>query len=123
MNAPSPKKGLVESLSTLFEWLAGWSYDHRLPVLVLCLAVLGVSGYFSVQVRQDNSFEAYFDRKDPAYSTFLQFRDDFGSDEISYILYEAPDFAHGIWNLEVMKNIRDLTAELEEEVPFVDKVT
>ena len=123
MNAPSRKNGLVESLSAFFEQIAGWSYDHRVIVLFFCLTILGVCHYFAGQVRQDNSFEAYFDRNDPAYSTFLQFRDDFGSDEISYILYEAPDYEHGIWNMEVMEKIRDLTQALEDEAPFVDKAT
>ena len=43
----------------------------------------------------DSSYEAYFDPADPAYLAYEQFRDDFGSDEVSYILYEAPGFEHG----------------------------
>ncbi|WP_028313425.1 efflux RND transporter permease subunit [Desulfatibacillum aliphaticivorans] len=123
MKAQTRRNGLVDWLSALFEQIAGWSYDHRLIVLFLCLAVLGGSLFFAAQVRQDNSFEAYFDRSDPAYGAFLQFREDFGSDEISYILYEAPGIEHGVWNLEVMERIRDLTEALEDQVPFVDKVT
>ena len=48
--------------------------------------------------RVDSSFEAYFDPRDPTYQSYEQFRDDFGSDEISYILYEAPDAEHGVFD-------------------------
>ena len=48
---------------------------------------------------------------------------EFGSDETSYILYNATGFKHDIWNIEVMRKIADLTEALEKEVPFVKNVT
>lgn len=117
------KTDIVEILGSGFDKIGAWSYDHRWIVLAMCVAVLTVSGFFAYKVRPDNSFVAYFDRSDPTYQEFLQFRDDFGSDEISYILYEAPDYPHGVWNLEIMRKIQGLTNALEDEVPFVDKVT
>jgi hypothetical protein len=71
------------------------------------------------RARVDNSYEAYFDPDDPAYRAYEQYREDFGSDEVSYILYEAPGFEHGPWNIEVMRKIAQLTEALEEEVPFI----
>jgi predicted RND superfamily exporter protein len=41
---------------------------------------------------------------------------------VSYILYEAPGYEHGPWNLEVMRKIARLTTALEDEVPFVYEV-
>jgi len=113
----------IEHLSDLFGRLGVWSYDHRWIVCAGSLAVLAVFLYFASTTRSDSSFENYFDQDDPAYSAYKQYREDFGSDETSYILYEAPDFAHGPWNLEVMRKIQRLTAALEEEVPFVKEVT
>jgi predicted RND superfamily exporter protein len=115
-------RGAVDLLSELFERLGVWSYDHRWIVLGVCLLILGVCAVLASGIRFDNSFEAYFDPDDPAYAAYLQYRDDFGSDEVSYILYEAPDHEHGPWNLEVMRKIARLTAALEEEVPFIDEV-
>jgi predicted RND superfamily exporter protein len=121
----SPNGGgdYIEGLNRLFERIAGWSYDHRWIVLSICVAALAGCAYLASGVRTDNSFEAFFDRDDPVYDAYLQYRDDFGSDEVSYIVYEAPDHPHGPWNLEVMRKIEHLTEVLEEEVHFVKEVT
>jgi predicted RND superfamily exporter protein len=113
----------IERLSGFFERLGGWSYDHRWTVLSICVLVVAGSFFLASRTRYDNSFEAYFARDDPAYTAYLQYRDDFGSDEVSYLLYEAPGYPHGPWNLEVMRKIARLTEALEEEVPFVQEVT
>jgi predicted RND superfamily exporter protein len=113
----------IERLNRRFERLAGWSSAHPRTLLGLCLLLLAGAAVLAAGVRFDNSFEAYFDRDDPAYVAYLQYRQDFGSDEVSYILYEAPGIAHGPWSLEVMRKIARLTAALEDEVPFVKEVT
>jgi predicted RND superfamily exporter protein len=116
------EQSYIERLNLLFEWLGVWSYDHRWIVLVGCLAVLALFLYLASGIRSDSSFENYFDRDDPAYSAYNQYREDFGSDETSYLLYEAPDYPHGPWNIEVMRKIQRLTEALEEEVPFIKEV-
>jgi len=113
----------IERLSGFFERLGSRSYDHRWIVLSICLLLMGGCFLLASGIRYDNSFEAYFRRDDPAYIAYLQYREEFGSDEVSYILYEAPDHPHGPWNLEVMRKIGMLTEALEEEVPFVQEVT
>ena len=124
-STPIKKKqnGYVEIISEIFEKIGAWFYEHRWIVFFFCLLLLSVSAYFGSGVRFDNSFESYFAQNDPTYDAFLQFRDDFGSDEISYIVYEAPDLSNGPWNIEVMRNIDKLTKALEQEVPFVKEVT
>jgi predicted RND superfamily exporter protein len=116
-------RSYIEHLSDLFARLGVWSYDHRWIVFAASLAVLAFFLYFASTTRSDSSFENYFDQDDTAYSAYKQYREDFGSDETSYILYEAPEYAHGPWDLEVMHKIQRLTAALEEEVPFVKEVT
>jgi predicted RND superfamily exporter protein len=123
VNRSADDKDYIAASSRFFERFGGWSYDHRWIVFAVCLALVAASAFLASQVHFDNSFESYFDRNDPAYSTYLKFRDDFGSDEVSYILYEAPDHAYGVWNLEVMRAIRQLTRTLEDEVPFAKEVT
>ncbi len=113
----------IERSSRFFEWLGGWSYDHRWIVVSLCTLLFGLCAYLAKDVRFDNSFEAYFDSDDPVYAAYLQYREDFGSDETSFIVYEAPDYRYGPWNIEVMAKIKSLTEALESEVPFVKEVT
>jgi len=117
-SAPDP----IERLNRMFAAIGGWSFDHRWIVLatslLLLLGALGVAG----QVRVDNSFEAYFAAGDPAYQSYTEYRDLFGSDEISYILYSAPEAEHGIFDAKVMGQILELTTALEDEVPFIYQV-
>ncbi len=123
MDVPGPqRRNHAEWLGEVFERIGGWSFDHRGGVLLGCIALLGACVWLASGVRFDNSFESYFDNGDPAYRAYNRYRDDFGSDEISYILYEAPGRSHGVFDLEVMRSIRELTAELEA-VPFVKEVT
>jgi predicted RND superfamily exporter protein len=114
---------VVGFLNRRFAALAGWSFDHRGWVVATGLLLLAGSLALASRARIDNSYEAYFDLDDPAFTAYEQYREDFGSDEVSYILYEAPDFEHGPWSLEVMRKIAQLTRALEEEVPFVYEVT
>jgi len=113
----------VDWLNRWFERIGGGAYHYRWAVLLLCAALLCCGAWAASRVRFDNSFKSYFDQNDPAYKAFLEFREVFGSDEISYILYQAPESTHGIWDLEVMQKIRDLTRRLKQEVPFVKEVT
>ncbi len=113
----------IERLSSAFERIGSWSYDHRGTVLAASLGVLALFVLAASFARFDNSFENYFDTDDRVYSAYNRYRDDFGSDETSYILYEVPGKPHGPWNLEVMRRIQQLTETLEEEVPFISEVT
>ena len=115
-------RDLVAALNARFAALAGWSFDHRWIVLALCVAFVLGALRLSASARFDNSYEAYFDPEDEIYLAYERYREDFGSDEASYILYEAPDAAHGPWNLDVMRRVRQLTEALDEEVPFIYEV-
>lgn len=118
-----PARDLLTRLNEFFATLAGWSFDHRFIVVGLSALLLTGLLQLASGVRQDNSYQAYFDPDDPSALFYEQFRSDFGSDEVSYILYEAPEFEHGPWNLEVMRKLVSLTRVLEDEVPFVYEVT
>jgi predicted RND superfamily exporter protein len=125
VSAPDPrsKVGHLETLNAIFERIGAWSYDHRVVVLLVCLALLITSGWFASKTRFDNSVEGFFDTDDATYTSYVDYREKFGSDEISYVVYTVPDAPHGAFDLEAMRKIRDLTRRLEEEVPFVYSVT
>ncbi len=112
----------VDFLKNWFALTGGLAYRHRLAILLLCLAVLSVAVFFGSDVRFNNSFNAYFDEEDPTYTGFLDFREAFGSDETSYILYTVPQAEHGVWDIGVMRKIKSLTQRLEDDVPFVKEV-
>ena len=115
-----PRRDAMSGLGTLFEAVGAWSYDHRWIVIVASFAVWGLAGFLSSGARVDNSVAAFFDTDDPTYGAYLQYRDDFESDEIGYIVYRAEG---GAWDLGLMHKIEKLTRALEDEVPFVKEVT
>ena len=121
MNAPRPRD-LLARLNEGFAAVAAWSFDHRWVVLTLCAAAVAGALSLAAQTRFDNSYEAFFDPDDPAFLAYEQYRDDFGSDEVSYVLYSAPEAEHGAFDLEVMRQVLSLTEALEDEVPFVYEV-
>lgn len=114
---------MLEALNRFFATLGGWCFDHRLVAGGLCLAVVAAAVGLAGTARIDNSYEAFFALDDPVYLAYQRYRDDFGSDEVSYILYEAPGTRYGAFDLDVMRRIADLTEALEAEVPFVYEVT
>lgn len=115
--------GLIERLNGGFAALAGWCFDHRGLVLGLCGFLAAGSMVLASGVEQDASYEAYFDEGDTTYQAYEAYRDDFGSDEVSYIGFELPGVEHGPWNVEAMTALVSLTKTLEDEVPFVYSVT
>ncbi len=118
----SPRREFLSRLNAGFARLGGWSYDHRFVVLAIAVALAVGSLALASRARIDNSYEAYFDAADPSFVAYETYREDFGSDEVSYILYSAPGATHGPWDLGVMRRVVELTRALEDEVPFVYEV-
>jgi len=113
----------IERLNRRFADLAGWCFDHRYSVVLLCVALFAGGAWLTTKLEQDASYEAYFNEGDDAYETYQQYLEDFGSDEVGYIGYEVPDLPHGVWNVEAMAALIQLTETLEDEIPFVYEVT
>lgn len=120
-SAPN-KHTIISSLNHSFAKVGVWSLNNRWLVLLLCLSVLAISSYFATGVRMNNSFDAYFNEDDPAYKAYLQYRNDFGSDEIAFLLYDSSAYEHGVFDLNLMQTISALTQRLENELPFVKDV-
>lgn len=121
-NANASRQDFLDRLANRFGDLAEYAYDHRWPMLIAALATFGVALYFASFARVDTSLDAFFDANDPSYRYYDHYREDFGSDEIAYILYRVPDAQHGPFDLQAMRKIADLTRALETEVPFVSQV-
>ena len=97
----------IERLNQRFANLAGWCFDHRFVVALLCVALFAGSFLLASKVEQDASYESYFNEGDDTYEAYQKYLDDFGSDEVSYIGYEIPELEHGVWNVEAMAALID----------------
>ena len=118
--------GAIEVINRGFARLGGWCFDHRFFVLLLCGLAIAGSVWLAGRTRIDNSYEAFFAPDDPSYQDYLAYRDDFGSDEVSYLMYEPADAANapdGVFDLAIMERIAQLSVAIEDEVPFLFEVT
>ncbi len=116
-------EGSIGAINRAFAGLAGWCFDHRWVAIALSAAVVAGCLWLAGRTRIDNSYEAFFAPGDPSYQDYLAYRDAFGSDEVSYLMYEAPAAADDVFDLDVMRRIAQLTEAIEEEVPFLFEVT
>ncbi|NND81081.1 MAG: MMPL family transporter [Gammaproteobacteria bacterium] len=118
----APEK-IVDRIDAYFGNIARWSIRHRYFIAFLALLAVGYGGYCAGHVRIDNSLSNFFYKDDEAYLAYKEYLDDFVSDEVVYILYNAESREHGPFNYDVMQRIARLTETLEAEVPFVREAT
>lgn len=118
-----PRRDYLVRLSQAFGEFAVWVHDHRWSVLIGTLVATLLAGWLAVKVGSDASMDTFFDPDDPTYQHYYDFRQDFGSDELAYVLYTVPGAEHGVFNINVMRKVADLSRALEREVPFVKEVT
>jgi len=91
---------------------------RRWRALALMLALLVVAGLGLPRIRFDNTPDAFFMQGDKALRAFQQFRADFGSDEYSFVVLEAPL----VWSPEFVTTVRGLTRAIAA-TPDVTRVT
>ncbi|HKY92141.1 MAG TPA: MMPL family transporter [Nevskiaceae bacterium] len=115
--------GLQGVMNRGFASIAVWCAKHPLTVVLCSLVALLIGLYGASLARQDNSLDAYFMEGDQSYKFYKDYIEEFSSDEVIYLLYDAPGTEHGPFDLEVMRKIGHLTEALEREVPFTRKVT
>ena len=120
---PSTNSDYLQTIDKFFGRLGLWMYGHKLIVALLTFGLLAAGVYFAATTRTDNSFDSFFDADDPTFTSYLAYQDEFGSDEVAYILYSVPESEHGAFDLPAMEKIAELTETLEAEVPFVKDVT
>ena len=113
----------LQEADRLFGGLGLWMYRHKFVVFLVAIALLVTGAYFATKLRADNSLSSYFNPGDVAYHAYLEYQDEFGSDEVAYLLYSVPKSAHGPFDLDAMQRIATLTEDIEYEVPFVKEVT
>ena len=123
MSQPTSKNGLHERLDRGFAAFADFCGRHPWWVLLATLLLMAWGFAGASRAQQDNSMDSFFDVSDPSYADYKGYIEEFSSDEVIYILYRAPHKEHGIFDMEVMADIAELTEALALEVPFARKAT
>lgn len=117
------QKKFIDQIDKKFSSIAEWSINNRMLVIILSLVMLVSGVFFMTKLRFDGSLESMFSKSDQVYASYLDYLEDFESDEITYILYRVPDKQHGPFDIDAMRTIANLTEELENSVPFVKEAT
>ena len=115
--------GFIQTLNHIFRLIAGWCFDYRWLVLIGSFGLAYGASVLAQGIEFDASYEHYFYPGDTTFQSYEQFREDFGSDEVSYIGYEVAGLEHGPWNVHAMEALVQLTEAFEDEVPFIYEVT
>ena len=115
--------GLIERLNRVFGGVAAACFRFRWVVLLGSLLLAGFAYQQAIQIEGDASYEHYFHEGDTTFQAYETYREDFGSDEVSYIGYDVKGLEHGPWNVEAMGALVSLTEAMEDEVPFIYEVT
>ena len=101
--------GLIDWLNRGFAQIAGFCFDYRWFVTPAFIAVAFGLAALASGLEADASYESYFDEDDTTYLAYENYREDFGSDEVTYIGFELPGVEHGIWNVDAMAKLIELT--------------
>ena len=100
-------KTLLLALSLYFEKVPGQLRPHRKLVLVLALLSTVFMVVGANRFTLDFSIESWFEKGDPALDALSEFRQQFGSDDGLFIVYEAKDgdvFSHQSSNAHLRVN-------------------
>jgi len=84
-------KNLLLKLNIYFEKVPGKLIPYRKTILLLALLSTLFMGFGAFRFVLDTSFSVWFSESDPAIEALDDFRDQFGSDDGLFIVYEAKD--------------------------------
>ena len=99
----------LDRIDVLLANLVEWVLDHRFLVVLASLIIAICGPLMSLNLRIDNSLNAYFLEDDPAYQLYKNFRNEYGNDESIYIVYSAQ---RGIFDLATLEKTRELVEDL-----------
>ncbi|WP_027338821.1 efflux RND transporter permease subunit [Halonatronum saccharophilum] len=92
-------------------------YKYLILILFLTLTIISYIGVQKLEI--DSSNESFFPEDDPIIVQNNSFKEIFGNEEFIFVLIEADD----VFGYDVLKYIRQLSDDLEENLPFVKEVT
>lgn len=107
-----------QKLESVFGRIADWVYKHRFTTLAtISLVTILLAGQLP-KLTIDTRDESFFHQNDPTLVAYDQFRDQFGQDDMFFIALKPEN---GLTPSFFNTMIR-LHKELEEKVPYLDKV-
>ncbi len=115
------KRRIADHAERLFGGVAETLVANRMPVLIAAFLLMAISVVGISKVRVDTSIGNIFTPSDPSYLAYQEYLEEFNSDEVCYVLYSGSG-QHGVFDIDLMRSVAELSTVLEAEVPFVDEV-
>ena len=113
-------KELLLSLNKYFAIVPGQLRPYRKIVLIIALVSTVIMGYGATRFVLDTSFESWFSEEDPAVKSLNEFREQFGSDDGLFIVYEAKD--GDVFSNQSLSLISEITEALDNDEQISDEV-
>ena len=113
-------KDLLLALNKYFAIVPGQLRPYRKIVLILALLLTVIMGFGATRFVLDVSFESWFSEDDPAVKSLNDFREQFGSDDGLFIVYEAKD--GDVFSNQSLSLISEITEVLDNDEKISDEV-
>jgi len=113
-------KSLLLSLNDYFALVPGQLRPYRKIVLILALLSTIFMGYGTTRFVLDTSFESWFSEGDSAVESLNEFREQFGSDDGLFIVYEAKD--GDVFSNQSLSLISEITEVLDNDEQISDEI-
>ena len=113
-------KSLLLSLNDYFALVPGQLRPYRKIVLILALLSTVFMGYGTTRFVLDTSFESWFSEDDSAVESLNEFREQFGSDDGLFIVYEAKD--GDVFSNQSLSLISEITEVLDNDEQISDEI-
>ncbi len=104
------KNNFIQNFNLFFEKFAEWVLDHRIIVLILCVILCITSAALIPRVRFDFHSMILCPDDDPATEYYKNFEEEYGNEEILYIVYEA---RQGVLDKNILRKTEKLVEELK----------
>jgi len=95
-----------------------WLIRRRRVLSVATLALVLFFGFFTKNLRMDNSVRIWFLEDDPAFQAYRDFQERFGNDDVVTLFFSSPDGVFTPGNLALIQRVSTAL----EAVPYVDRV-
>ena len=113
-------KNLLLSLNKYFAKVPTQLIPYRKTVILLALLSTIFMGFGASRFVLDTSFDVWFTESDPAIEALDEFRDQFGSDDGLFIVYEAKD--GDVFSNKSLRYISEITEVLDNYEQISDEV-
>ena len=113
------KQRLQQGAERVFTGTTALAIRFRIPVILVVLLLTAVAVSQVKTLKIDTSNEGFLHQDDPILTTYNEFRDQFGRDDMTAVAIGS----NRIFSVEFLRKLQELHRELEDNVPHLQDIT